>query len=694
MKRHKLHYLIFCSLLLLQTGMLFGQNQSSNYGKSFALGFMENAATPTALNLYIRSTTTSAVSVTVPVLGQINFVLQSNRDTTIVLPVAQVYNTTSEALLNRAVYITSTEDISVVAMNSAPFSSDAVSLIPINHIPAAPKYIINTYRGTSSFPSSFIIVGIQDNTTVEITPSQETKQSKQANIPFTITLNKGQVYMVQSKDSSNLRGSVVRVINSCQKILVFSGARCSQVSYNAGCSGCDHLWEQSVPTSHWGKSFQSLPMHQNNGYLLSIVASENNTNILISGIGNVTLNANEGRTFSFTTNTIVCINSDLPISVMQLLRSGECNGHPSRLSDPSMFRLIPLNQWVKETSFSIPSTQNLSQQFVSVLCKDPSKVLVNGAPLNSLSLLNNQAGCYGLSVYTFQTNTSALYIHSDSAFYAYAYAYGNAESYVTSPGSAYENTALNFNFDPPNTPICSDKESFNFTIQQVGFSNFKWEFGDGNSAVGLNPSHTYNQSGNYTVLLIASNPNNVCPEDTVRKNIILFPPPIISLHGDTIICKEPEYIIQPKTNLNYSFLWHNGSQAKQFILSQDGKVWLRVTDENNCSNSDTANVIFDPCIEKKIYMPNVFTPGRDGYNDAFSIYVEGFIETECRIFNRWGLELYRFNPASDRPWNGGIQNDPGQPCADGTYYFIFNFTDPDTKESFQKNGTVLLIREK
>ena len=68
--------------------------------------------------------------------------------------------------------------------------------------------------------------------------------------------------------------------------------------------------------------------------------------------------------------------------------------------------------------------------------------------------------------------------------------------------------------------------------------------------------------------------------------------------------------------------------------------------------------------EDSLWLPNVFTPNGDGYNDDFSVFTNND-DYVLQIFNRYGQELYKdFN---NRPWDGG--NHPT-----GLYFWIVNYS--------------------
>lgn len=77
---------------------------------------------------------------------------------------------------------------------------------------------------------------------------------------------------------------------------------------------------------------------------------------------------------------------------------------------------------------------------------------------------------------------------------------------------------------------------------------------------------------------------------------------------------------------------------------------------------------------------NVFTPNSDGVNDVWKAI--GFIDetTDCIIYNRWGVEIYRTTPNNTiLSWDGNQMND-------GVYYYYIK------TETESYKGFIQLIR--
>jgi gliding motility-associated-like protein len=73
--------------------------------------------------------------------------------------------------------------------------------------------------------------------------------------------------------------------------------------------------------------------------------------------------------------------------------------------------------------------------------------------------------------------------------------------------------------------------------------------------------------------------------------------------------------------------------------------------------------------EGELYIPNTFTPNRDGKNDQFLALGTGITEFKMRIYNRWGQLIYTGNTIYDG-WNGQLN---GVFVQEDTYVVIMDY---------------------
>jgi len=157
-------------------------------------------------------------------------------------------------------------------------------------------------------------------------------------------------------------------------------------------------------------------------------------------------------------------------------------------------------------------------------------------------------------------------------------------------------------------PLVSASLSYTATNLQVNFNagasinadSLRWDFGDGNSGIGLNPSNTYPAAGSYTVTLIAF--NNCGNADTVTLTIlvcdVLSPAFTLSKNVDTIF-------YDASTTVGATgYIWDFGdgnmatgvSGNHQYSLTGSYTVTLRAFNAcgDTLSNTQTINVCGAP----------------------------------------------------------------------------------------------------
>lgn len=123
------------------------------------------------------------------------------------------------------------------------------------------------------------------------------------------------------------------------------------------------------------------------------------------------------------------------------------------------------------------------------------------------------------------------------------------------------------------------------------------------------------------------------------------------------------------------------------------QVQATVIDINGCEVSDVVTVILN--VERRVYIPNVFTPGSDNINDYFFVSAdESQIEMieSFNVYSRWG-ELV-FSKSDFQPniptdgWDGKVKGEPFNPGV-FTYRIAVKFIDDVT---ILYTGDITLVR--
>ncbi|MGB0167097.1 MAG: gliding motility-associated C-terminal domain-containing protein, partial [Luteibaculum sp.] len=103
-----------------------------------------------------------------------------------------------------------------------------------------------------------------------------------------------------------------------------------------------------------------------------------------------------------------------------------------------------------------------------------------------------------------------------------------------------------------------------------------------------------------------------------------------------------------------------------------------------------------------VFIPNAFTPNRDGDNDVWpngqtndfgNWTPKGYdlIDFEVSIHNRWGEQVFSTERVPNAPWNGNYFNRTNVPCEPGVYsYRAKLFFDEFNHQTVM--GTITLLR--
>lgn len=128
-------------------------------------------------------------------------------------------------------------------------------------------------------------------------------------------------------------------------------------------------------------------------------------------------------------------------------------------------------------------------------------------------------------------------------------------------------------FDTP--PLGCEPFTYSFNNTSVFQNNsvFEWDFGDGNTSNSANPSHTFTQSGTYTVKLVVSDTATCNFGDTITKEIIVM--------GDT------SYTLQTLE------ICPGESQQIGFLPNADTSISYSWFPTNNLSNDSISNPFSD-----------------------------------------------------------------------------------------------------
>ena len=492
----------------------------STEGKEFYAGFLGILPNPPNTLRFVISSRLGAVGTismpSNPNFNPINFTVAAN-STYQTFDISSTYTAgTREQVENKGFYINATNDISVTAINQSPNRTEASLVLPRTALGNITEYVVNTVQKglNNQGLSEFMLVATDNNTTIEITPSATTTGNKPANMPFTVTLQRGQIVQYQTTD--DFTGTRIRGANgSCKSFAVFAGTN----AVTLGCANntlfngsAQHVYEQLFPIHTWGTQYIVTPYAGLNGVWYRIVARENDTKITVSDgitVNNSTLQAGANKLLSSTQP--VCIKADKPISVIQISQNSNCN--LPNIADPSFLNLNAVTQSTNKATFNTIELATSGFHFINVVMKttEITKLRMNNKTTdnNNIPLINYFNKVLPCDEYSFaaipvvsgnRTTIVTTTLSADAGFSAFAYGYSNVDIYAYAVGASFENLEANFS----SNVLREDCQKTEISFAGVGtnVSNYTWDFGDGTAlGTGQNPKHIYTNSGTYQVTM-------------------------------------------------------------------------------------------------------------------------------------------------------------------------------------------------
>ena len=135
---------------------------------------------------------------------------------------------------------------------------------------------------------------------------------------------------------------------------------------------------------------------------------------------------------------------------------------------------------------------------------------------------------------------------------------------------------------------------------------------------------------------------------------------------------------------------------QKIILPADGKTYTLLFEDIDVSGCTLEREVSqNSCSEKKteidsLYIPNIFTPDGDSYNDSWKVtVVRGKIDIlSCKIFDRWGELVYSSENDNNFYWDGYFK---GKKAMTGVYVYILKYLN-SKNEINTVAGSFTLIR--
>ena len=539
-------------ILMLLAAALPAMAQSSAQGKEFWFSFMQNGykhysnGYPEWVELTVMISAKQACTGTIQRANDptqsIPFSVGDNSAIFVDVPDEWAYNEDNEEEIdNTALVLTSTDTVSVFISNVANYSFDASFVLPVESLGG--EYIIQTSQQSMSSnfqhhfneTSAFLIVAVEDDTEVEITPTVATLKGHGAGVPFRISLSAGQTYSVRSNCDSewrDLSGSTIYAIDG-KKLAVFSGNTTTHIPGEAH-KGRDHIFEQAMPVDSWGRQFVISSSCQRARDIVKITSAADDNIIYFNGEELAIIGYSDSYEFDLLAEEGSCyIETSEPSAVYLYHTSWEDPFEPSgaRLGDPSMVWIPPIEQRINDFTFCMFDNDHtfaaITHQYVNIVVHrlDIHNVYLDGEQICAPEFQPVQ----GSNDYCFARKFVSKGTHRlvcESGLTAHVYGFGEAIGYaycvgsnvLTLSGKMYVNGLWSGSYHD-GFYMCKGSDVQMRVVANYAVEHVEWDFDDGQTAEGIEASHTYDQIGDYVATAHVMGVNTITLEpidDTMR----------------------------------------------------------------------------------------------------------------------------------------------------------------------------------
>lgn len=324
------------------------ESARSTAGTEFPIAFLPDVIGAAAehLRIFIAAPERSHVRVTDP---------RDNTETVIDIPAGALRMVEVDATLNdygpeqplvRSVWVRSDHPVHVFTGNYRDRHSDGMSVLPMHAL--GTHYVTAGYNWSDAH-EHFAVLATEDATAVTITPRAFTSTGRPDHVPFTITLDRGQIYYVKAF-VAGAGGSLTGTrIEATKPVAVFSGAESGWIPEttdpNAGF--LNPSADQMLPTRVLGTEYVAVPFRsRRNGDTYRIVATEARTTVTRTGRAPVLL-ATAGEWIEDNLSDVTHIAADRPVLVVQFANSASWDDPHNEYGDGSMCVLTPTDRHMR-----------------------------------------------------------------------------------------------------------------------------------------------------------------------------------------------------------------------------------------------------------------------------------------------------------------------------------------------------------
>jgi hypothetical protein len=288
-------------------------------------------------------------------------------------------------------------------------SNDSSLLLPLHALRS--DYVIASYPGfvddalpddINGRPSYFDVIALTNETTVTWTPPRDTAGDGLIVKPISagttghVTLNRFDVLQVGSTSKTNFQydkhdvsGTVV---SADHPIWVVGATRCAFIPF--GVQFCNHLQEQMIPLAYWGKTYVGAhsPLRGGEDHIWRVYAGADGVSVTTDppqpGTPFTLNKRGEWKELAIANGTSFVFQGTDAFMPVQYLAGFAAAGE---IGDPSMYQMIPVEQWLRRYVFV--TGKNYDLNYAQVIRRyDGADVTIGGQTVTGYYVVNTVSG--------------------------------------------------------------------------------------------------------------------------------------------------------------------------------------------------------------------------------------------------------------------------------------------------------------
>lgn len=439
--------------LVLCTDYASAQKPLPLAGRSFTFGIIEGAEnlpgvdTASHIALTVLGPYDGKGTITSPSGYTQDFVFSAMKATIISLP-RNLIHSKDLGKTDKGLIVRTTEPVGLTLHDFILEAGDATQLYPDDALDS--DYVVAEWGvwddAVGPQPSTFednhseiLVTAPHDSTEVTITPTVLTMLGHPANVPFTITLNAGECYIVKADSTgipvqSSLANSTVV---SSKPVSVIVGSTCAYVPLTV--ESCNELMDEIVGKSRWSTQFFIAPLGNGNG----------------SDTGNVRAMLTSDRDFFYTINGAPAfashrvelsfsgptkITTSVPAELHELAVGSALDYYG--LSDPTLVTVLDSSLWSDTLLWNAPAFNGAFVHYASIIYPTAAESMIrlDSQPIASLTSSKTPIAGSGMSAMLTSVKDGVHLLTSPVPIFAIAAGWQSADGYSFLPGTigAYE----------------------------------------------------------------------------------------------------------------------------------------------------------------------------------------------------------------------------------------------------------------